>query len=364
MKIGQVAKRLGVTTRTIRHYESLGLIATPSHTGAGYRLYTEAEVVRLEQVMSLVKLGIPLQPIKQFLRELTGSSLPPAAQMRRLVMWQLQLIKEQQRHLHELQQALEQLDFTLQINSGEPLTLAHSIAGVIGRNVDAKESWRDAWGFDRWAESYDQGLSDGASGYIPHQNYDQVLDRVTSLVAGADRVLDVGIGTGNLADRISRRHGATVVGVDQSREMLRRAREKLPEAELLEGNFLALPIAAQSVDAVVTTYALHHLPEQSKRLAVAEMVRVLRPGGRIVIGDNMFLDAAARETEHQRLLAAGQSEAWEDIEDEFLGDVGLLIGYLREHGLPAHSQQMAPWTWVVWTDATVEADTTADSDIV
>jgi len=364
MKIGQVARRLGITTRTIRHYEALGLVPAPAHSEAGYRLYTEAEVVKLEQVLSLVKLGIPLQIIKQFLQELAASNLSSAAETRRLVRWQMQLVAGHQQHLRELQQALAQLDFTLQLNEGEPLTLAHSIASVIGRNVEEKLSWRDAWGFDRWAESYDRSVHGGAAGYLPHQNYDQVLDRVASLVAGADRVLDVGIGTGNLADRISRGHGAIIVGVDQSREMLRRAREKLPEAELLEGNFLALPIADQSVDAVVTTYALHHLPEQSKRLAVAEMVRVLRPTGRIVIGDNMFFDAEAREAEHQRLLASGQQAAWEEIEDEFLGDVGLLLGYLREHGLAAYSQQLAPWTWVVWADCDLAASPDRPPDVM
>lgn len=350
MRIGRVAKQLGVSARTIRHYESLGLIDPPLHDVAGYRAYTEAEVVRIEQILSLAKPGMSLQSIKRFLDGLRQSSMTANQQLRALVSWQLELVGEQRQRLQELQQALQQLDFALQVNASEPLTLAHSISKVVGRNVEAKTSWRDDWGFDRWAASYDQAVHGVGAGYLPHINYDQVLDEVTRLVAGAGLVLDIGIGTGNLAQRITLINGSAVIGVDQSREMLLRAREKLPQAELLEGNFLALPLGERAVDAVVTTYALHHLNEDHKRLAVAEMVRVLKPGGKIVIGDNMFQSQAAREAEHQRLLQAGQAEAWADIEDEFLGDVGLLEGYLQEHGLVVSCHQWAPWTWVVWAE--------------
>lgn len=133
-------------------------------------------------------------------------------------------------------------------------------------------------------------------------------------MGGGKTVLEIGIGTGNLAARLLEK-GCAVIGVDQSREMLLRAKAKLPDVELLEGNFLALPLEDGSVDTVATTYALHHLKEEEKRLAVAEMMRVAQPGGRIVIGDNMFADAAARELDRERLLSAGLQRVWDEIEN-------------------------------------------------
>lgn len=348
MKIGEVAQRLGVSTRTLRHYERLGLVGPANRTAAGYREYDSAELLRLEQVLSLVTLDIPLAVIKRALDRMEQAGIGANQQIEQLVEWQQELVTERIERLQELQAALHQLQFTLRLNPGGPLNLVHSIAQAVGRNAQAKRQWRDRWGFDRWANSYDQELGSGGSGYLPHQNYWEVLRQVAELVPPTAEVLDIGIGTGNLSQLLIAK-GARVVGVDQSREMLLRARQKLPGTQLLEGNFLALPVPDRSVDAVVTTYALHHLPEPDKRLAIAEMVRVLRPGGRIIIGDNMFLDQAAREAEHQRVLAAGQTDVWADIEDEYLGEVERLRAYLAEHGLPASCRQLADWTWMVWT---------------
>ena len=55
----------GVTIRTLHHYDPLGLLKPSKRTGAGYRLYSENDLVRLEQIIVLKFLGLPLKRIKE-----------------------------------------------------------------------------------------------------------------------------------------------------------------------------------------------------------------------------------------------------------------------------------------------------------
>lgn len=63
MRIGELAERAGVTPRTIRYYESLGLLGPSEREGAGFRYYTEAELTRLQTIHNLKGLGLSLEEI-------------------------------------------------------------------------------------------------------------------------------------------------------------------------------------------------------------------------------------------------------------------------------------------------------------
>jgi DNA-binding transcriptional MerR regulator len=67
MKVGELAKRTGVTVRTLHHYDEIGLLAPGDRTAAGHRVYGEAEVRRLQQIASLRHLGLPLDEIRDCL---------------------------------------------------------------------------------------------------------------------------------------------------------------------------------------------------------------------------------------------------------------------------------------------------------
>ncbi|MGH2864547.1 MAG: class I SAM-dependent methyltransferase [Solirubrobacteraceae bacterium] len=99
-----------------------------------------------------------------------------------------------------------------------------------------------------------------------------------------ERVLDVATGTGMVAAELLSRARCSVVGIDQSAEMLAGARVRFAAAEsgrveLLEGQAEALPFADASFDALTFTYLLRYVDDPAA--TVAELARVLRPGGRI-----------------------------------------------------------------------------------
>ncbi|HET9883188.1 MAG TPA: metalloregulator ArsR/SmtB family transcription factor [Candidatus Binatia bacterium] len=98
---------------------------------------------------------------------------------------------------------------------------------------------------------------------------------------------DVGCGTGSLTFELAR-FARKVIGVDLSQEMLRRAGEltkekKLANVDLRLGDALRLPIPTHSVDAAFCVMVLHFLADPQK--AIAELCRIVRPGGSIVLVD-------------------------------------------------------------------------------
>jgi demethylmenaquinone methyltransferase / 2-methoxy-6-polyprenyl-1,4-benzoquinol methylase len=94
-----------------------------------------------------------------------------------------------------------------------------------------------------------------------------------------DRVLDVATGTGAVAAELLRQKRCTVVGVDQSPEMLAVAREHVPDVELVEASAESLPFEDDSFDALTVTYLLRYVDDPGATLT--ELARVVRPGGTI-----------------------------------------------------------------------------------
>ncbi|HEX6927524.1 MAG TPA: class I SAM-dependent methyltransferase [Longimicrobiaceae bacterium] len=106
-----------------------------------------------------------------------------------------------------------------------------------------------------------------------------------------ERVLDVGCGTGTLAMEIRKKVGSegVVHGIDASPEMVALAKEKAAARQLDIGYKVAaaqhLPFEDGSFDAILCTMVMHHLPRDQRADAIAEMFRVLVPGGRALIVD-------------------------------------------------------------------------------
>ena len=129
-------------------------------------------------------------------------------------------------------------------------------------------------GYALWSKTYDQPLRLFPIEYPPMR---ALLDPLPAGVA-----LDAACGTGRYSQYLAER-GHRVIGVDRSVAMLAKAREKLPQCAFREGDLEALPLEAASVDTVVCALALVHLPEVGR--AIAELARVVRPGGRVIISD-------------------------------------------------------------------------------
>jgi demethylmenaquinone methyltransferase / 2-methoxy-6-polyprenyl-1,4-benzoquinol methylase len=103
-------------------------------------------------------------------------------------------------------------------------------------------------------------------------------ETASAVVRPGDRVLDSCCGTGDLAVACARA-GGTVTGLDFSERMLERARRKSGEIDWVQGDALALPFEDDSVDAATVGFGVRNLEDLDGGLA--ELARVLRPGGRL-----------------------------------------------------------------------------------
>jgi tRNA (cmo5U34)-methyltransferase len=101
----------------------------------------------------------------------------------------------------------------------------------------------------------------------------------------AERILELGTGTGETAHRVLKRHpGAHLTGIDVSPEMLDEARRRLPDADLRVAR-LEDPLPEGAFDLVVSTLAVHHLDAAGKADLFRRVAAVLAPGGRFVLAD-------------------------------------------------------------------------------
>lgn len=147
-------------------------------------------------------------------------------------------------------------------------------------------SWLRAKNWDEHVEHLEQMAGS--------PSFTALRDRIIELASlrKGERLLDVGAGTGLLAFEAAAR-GANVGALDASPVMCRHLERKcqvlrVENVEVMHSCATALPLADEAMDVVVSNYCFHHMTDNEKVRALAQISRVLRPGGRLVIGDMMF----------------------------------------------------------------------------
>ena len=140
--------------------------------------------------------------------------------------------------------------------------------------------------FSRWSDSYDRSI---LQWLIFGPSHRALIRRIRQVVGDQPaRILDVGCGTGVFASRLrTALPGVEVYGVDLVSEMLRKgqSRWRLHRGHVLpvQGDSERLPFGSGTFDVVTCANSFHHYPRQER--AIAEMGRVLRPGGRLMVID-------------------------------------------------------------------------------
>jgi ubiquinone/menaquinone biosynthesis C-methylase UbiE len=153
--------------------------------------------------------------------------------------------------------------------------------------------------WDRRANSFDD---ETGHGLFSEQQRRAWLDLLSRLVGSApQRVLDVGCGTGFVALRFAEL-GHTVTGIDIAPQMIDRARRKAEQAsqqiDFHVGNAAALDSADETFDWVVARHVIWNLPDPER--GVAEWLRVLRPGGRLVLIEGKWAENEAAALRYAR----------------------------------------------------------------
>ncbi len=191
--------------------------------------------------------------------------------------------------------------------------------------------------FDAWAQRYDVSLA-STDGDFPFDGYERILDEVVTLadVRPGMRILDLGIGTGNLAQRFVQQ-GCEVWGVDFSAEMLAKTRVKLPQVRLVQVDLLTdWPANIRPpFDRIVSAYVLHEFTLEGKVAVLRRAARYLAPGGVILIADIAFPSVTIREATARHVYG----DSWD--EDEWYWAAAEAIAACKAAGLHATYRQMS-----------------------
>lgn len=162
-------------------------------------------------------------------------------------------------------------------------------------------------GFNQWAQSYDQAVSESDRNHrYPFAGYEEIMQAIEKQVSSkkAPQVLDMGFGTGKLTQRLAQL-GAEIVGVDFSEKMIEIAKEKIPQGLFICHDFsggVPEQVKKMSFDFIISTYAIHHLTAIQKQKLLTQLVKLLKEGGEIILGDVLFESRTSMEECRQHFL--------------------------------------------------------------
>jgi len=192
-----------------------------------------------------------------------------------------------------------------------------------------------------------ESLSDPYATSRPTDGNDvALLDELLDVLEPNPRVLDLGCGDGRRT--LANLEGAERVGLDVARAGLSLAKAAVPDAALVQGDMVRLPVATDSVDAVTAYHTVFHVQRERHPAVYDEVARVLRPAGKFLTtvgrgrsetvrrnwlgtGESMLFSTPGRERTREQLDAAGFDVRWErSVEDPFGGSALFLLAELAE----------------------------------
>jgi putative AdoMet-dependent methyltransferase len=343
MNTKSVCNRLGLTQKGLRVYEEKGLVV-PDRGENGYRNYSDKDMLRLREIQLFKDLGFSLQDIKTLL----DKNIHDEDVFVRSLYFQKLAIGKKIQTLKNIEKTLEDSIKNLLNDNVDKEIHFDTMEKVLENNKKKMSNWIDQWNFDTWARNYDQSLSKINDELRLFEDYDRVLEEVRREIKTTNpkKILDLGCGTGNLTGLYSQE--CNVYGIDQSLEMLLQCKKKYPQMKVQLGNFLDQTyIEDIRFDCIATTYAFHHLTQTEKEKAIDYMLDALKPQGKIVIGDLMFLNEQKREEKRQEFIESGREDLWEVVEDEFYGDVEKLKSYVEKKGIGFKYRHLVNFTWMI-----------------
>jgi len=159
------------------------------------------------------------------------------------------------------------------------------------------------------------------------------IRRLVEFVAprAGERVLDAACGPGIVTGALAA-SGMRAVGVDLTAEMIAEARAS-QDGSFVRGDGLRLPFGDRTFDVVVSRNSLHHMAEPD--VVIREMVRVLQPGGRLVVEDTRAPEHAERRAYHEMIERLRDDTHTRALAESELRDLGAQAGLIEPRTLRA-----------------------------
>ncbi|MEV6363976.1 MerR family transcriptional regulator [Nocardia asteroides] len=198
LTVGAAADLLGVTTRTLHHWDAVGLVCPAARSPAGYRLYTDADLVRARRVVLYRALGVPLDEIGDLLAAPADDAV---ATLRR----QRDALRAETTRLRRMTDAVDRL---IAARQSGPLLSAREQVDLFGDQwqpawvAQARERWGDT---PQWAE-----YAERAATRTP-RDWQRISDDTAALHADLATAVRAGVAAGSpRADELAERHRASI----------------------------------------------------------------------------------------------------------------------------------------------------------
>ncbi|KQB79529.1 cysteine synthase A [Clostridium butyricum] len=203
--------------------------------------------------------------------------------------------------------------------------------------------------FDDWADEYDETVESKEGEYNEvFDNYNEILNETAKHISKYKyaKVLDIGAGTGNLTN-IASKIGYNIVGVEPNIKMRKIASEKYPDIKFIPGTFLSLPIENNSIDAIISSYAFHHLTDDEKEEAVILFKNKLKKDGVIVIADTMYESEESKKNILKDAETSHCLSLLHDLETEFYSTHEVLKEIFEKEDFKVSFLQMNKYVWIL-----------------
>ena len=136
---GEFAKKAGVTIRTIRFYDSKGLLKPSSLSKAGYRLYTDEDFAKLQRILTLKYLGFSLEDIFMSIADGSGSDY-----LKKSLEIQMQIVRNKISHMQLIEKSISEAKKMIEDEKGTDWNKIINIIHVLNMEKDLVEQYKDS----------------------------------------------------------------------------------------------------------------------------------------------------------------------------------------------------------------------------
>lgn len=277
---GEFAKKAGVTIRTIRYYDSKGILK-PSYTNnLGYRFYSDEDFIKLKKILALKYLGLSLDEIIS-----TENCDYKKEDMMNSLKLQKSIIKNKMNNMKVVLNAIETAEFSMNENSNMKWEEAIDVIKSLESEKELLQRSRDASNLNEGVKLMDR-FSTNRYGWYPW-----VFDNIK--IKKKDKVLEVGCGNGILwsknMDNLHESIEVTLTEIceDMINEAKLNLRDNFKRFNFIITDLTSLPFEDNSFDVVIANHILFFMKDID--LALAEIKRVIKPNGVVycsTIGSN------------------------------------------------------------------------------